>query len=102
MTDREKIIRDIERCAHHVPDACRDCSKYGGGYELRCMEHLMEDALALLREQEPVEPIKTPETIRAEYNCGKCTAPIGIMFHDGDWYYKADYCPRCGRKVAWS
>lgn len=63
MPDREKVIRDIERCAHHVPDACRDCSKYGGGYELRCMEHLMEDALALLREQEP--RVMTLEEVKA-------------------------------------
>lgn len=91
MPDREKIIRDIERCAHHVPDACRDCSKYGGGYELRCMEHLMEDALALLREQDAVKPkwfLKDPF-----FRCGVCDKELP------DSQFR--FCPWCGRAVKW-
>jgi hypothetical protein len=52
MPDRERVIFDIERCICHVPDACRDCSKYGEDNALRCMENLLEDALELLKEQE--------------------------------------------------
>ena len=52
MTDREQVVYDIERCICHVPDACRDCSKFNtvGG---NCTEDLLSDALALIREQEP-------------------------------------------------
>jgi len=50
--DREKVIYDIERCICHVPDACRDCSHYGHGEVIGCMEELLTDALALLKEQE--------------------------------------------------
>ena len=52
MADREKVIYDIERCICHVPDACRDCSHYQDDPELDCMEKLLADALALLKEQE--------------------------------------------------
>lgn len=52
MTDKKQVMFDIERCICHVPDACRDCSKYKGVDELRCMEELMADAYALLKEQE--------------------------------------------------
>jgi len=50
--NREKVIYDIERCICHVPDACRDCSHYGHGEVIGCMEELLTDALALLKEQE--------------------------------------------------
>ena len=51
MPDRDRVIYDIERCICHVPDACRDCSKFNtvGG---NCTEDLLSDALALLKEQE--------------------------------------------------
>lgn len=52
MPDREKVKYDIERCICHVPDACRDCSHYGHGEVIGCMEELLTDALALLKEEE--------------------------------------------------
>jgi len=53
MADRETVIYDIERCICHVPDACKDCSKYGGDNAIRCMEELLADTLSLLKAQEP-------------------------------------------------
>ena len=53
MADLKNVIYDIERCICHVPDACKDCSKYGGGNAIGCMEELLTDALALLKAQEP-------------------------------------------------
>jgi len=50
MADIDKVIYDIERCICHVPDACRDCSHYGQGEHLDCMENLLRDALELLKE----------------------------------------------------
>lgn len=90
MADRKKVLTQLAELS-----ICLDMSGYHN--DAQCVR----DALAMLREQEPVKPIKTPENIRAEYNCGKCTASVGIRFHDGDWYFKADYCPRCGREVKW-
>lgn len=52
MPDREKVKYDIERCICHVPDACRDCSHYKHGEYLDCMEELLKDALALLKDQD--------------------------------------------------
>lgn len=52
MPDRENVIYDIERCICHVPDACRDCSHYGHGEVIGCMEELLTDALELLKEKE--------------------------------------------------
>ena len=52
MSDIKQVMFDIERCICHVPDACRDCSKYKGVDGLRCMEELLSDALALLKESD--------------------------------------------------
>ena len=104
MTDREKVIFDIERCICHVPDACRDCSKYGGIYEQRCMEHLMADALALLREQEPVktEPVRF-RVCRAgsgNYPFWDCVCD-GCGFKTSMAHTDWRFCPMCGKAVKW-
>lgn len=67
MSNKERVIYDIERCICCAPAACQDCSKYEYGNEC-CMEELLSDALDLLREQEPVEPKKEPDKIV----CGVC------------------------------
>lgn len=53
MIDKRQVIYDIERCICNVPDACRDCSHYTGTVGFGCMESLMADTLALLKEQIP-------------------------------------------------
>ena len=52
MMDKRQVMYDIERCISHVPDACRDCSHYTGTVGFECMENLMSDVLALLKDQE--------------------------------------------------
>lgn len=58
-------------------------------------------ALTLLAEQEPVKPIFDEEHVSGR--CGACGHALshqsmvdGILVDE--WY---QYCPRCGRKVAW-
>ena len=85
MADREKVIYDIERCICHVPDACRDCSHYQDDPELDCMEKLFADALALLKEQEAVEPFH------------KCIGKHFSLIEDRNY----DYCPYCGKPILW-
>jgi len=52
MPDREKVKYSIERCISHVPDACRDCAYDAGHPYNECVEIMLKDALALLKEQE--------------------------------------------------
>lgn len=111
MTDREKVIHALETCirddfttAETFP--CRECDYFvevtdDENYD--CMVLMIRDAIALLREQEAVEPTATDEAIRVEYNCGGCGYLVGFAsaIHD-DMQYRAKFCPECGRKVAWS
>ena len=61
---------------------------------------LCDKVLELLKEQEPVEPIKTKKEIdfRSEivdaFCCGNCR-------HELDHCEKWRYCPNCGKAVKW-
>lgn len=74
MTELNQVIYDIERCTCHVPDACRDCSKYKGTYTPDCMEQLLTDALKLLKEQSEIVHCKNCKWFSEK---GFCKHPDG-------------------------
>ena len=94
MTDRERVVYDIERCIHHVPDACKDCSKFCA-YETRwdCMESLLSDALVLLREQEKIQVVFRQHDGSVESECGNCGLYLDKTY---------SVCPKCGKELDWN
>jgi hypothetical protein len=93
--DREKVIKGLECCVNDLGE-CDFCPYDDGRGKLACGKNLYSDALALLKEQEPVEP-----TIGGDadglcgnwwYQCGKCKEAID--YHDR-------YCRNCGQAVKW-
>ena len=100
MADREKVIKGLER--HRVDNnhriKCADCPYYvDDGNHIRCVNDLHDDAIALLKEQEAVEPLPQNSngwvrTIKLWY-CGACHSKISRR--------TSKYCPNCGRKVKW-
>ena len=104
MEKLERVIYDLERCTCHVPDACRDCSKYASETGLKCMENLMMDALELLKEQGPIKPTVSVNA----WICSKCghTLESQELIDDKEnpqvlVHEQYEYCPCCGRKVKW-
>ena len=91
MPDRDKVIYDIERCICHVPDACRDCSHYKHGEYLDCMEELLKDALAMLKEQQEHDG----SFIVIDANTGKEADTYNIALHE-DWAKHLCYCDMDG------
>jgi hypothetical protein len=101
--DREKVIKGLEMCTADIPiemhrdDMCQKCPYHNEKYAY-CFEKnkLMQDALALLKEQEPVEPIRQIEqtewAIRDHCLCGHCRKHL---------IFKWMFCPYCGRAVKW-
>ena len=98
MIDREKVIKGLEICTSK-PCYCTDCP-----YKSNCYldsQEVMEDALSLLKEQEPVSPIAKKEMdectscLETIYCCGNCGAYLPL--------YKEYniFCVKCGRKVKW-
>ena len=103
MTDaqkREKVIRGLECCLKFFnQEGCPEECPYrsdGRGYET-----IKRDALALLREQEPVKPL-IPDDDMMRY-CGNCGEIVGheVLGPSGLNVTQFEFCPKCGRKVKW-
>ena len=99
MPDIEKVIKGLECCFNPNSENsclcnCKECPYNPPDDEdwtQMCQVDLNRDALALLKDLEPVEPFE--EGIM-DFNCGNCGAGL---YYDHDW----EYCPHCGRKVKW-
>lgn len=112
MTDREKVIKGLEACS--LAGTKEDCIGYGCPYLVYndevsddCQEYMFDDALALLKAQEPrTETQGRWERVGSDgiVCCSECGMPMKktrVCFPDGgsDYYYIAtNYCPHCGAK----
>ena len=90
--DREKVIKALKTCRK------TDCAKCKYNTEVCLIDEIISDALALLKEQDAVEPKKVkgynpPMYTLYEYECQKCKSPI---------MYKQPFCMGCGRAVKWT
>ena len=87
--DRENVITEIE-------DALSgNLAKAGHVYRMSLnglKDKALKDALALLKEQEAIEPKKTDSPEESEYCCGICGYPL--------WLDEL-YCAHCGRPILW-
>lgn len=89
MDRLEKVIKGLECCIKRNPDdktRCGECP-----YESACLNRLKADAIALLKVQEPVEPILRGG-IGGYWYCSACNYQISR----GD-----KFCRYCGRAVKW-
>lgn len=100
MTDREKVIKGLECCMSekicNSPCPYRGQCDDGGYY----FSKAIEDAIELLKAQEPIEPIEFYDDTKCveDYNrtlawkCGKCGYYIGGA---------DNFCANCGQAVKW-
>ena len=94
MPDKEKVIKALE--IHISTDDSVGCDSCAYENDERCIERVMTDALAMLKEHEPVEP-----TINeyGEIFCGNCGENVGIIGQTIKTVVRMRYCPECGRRV---
>ena len=87
MANREKVIEGLKHCNFGDCDRCyeNDCPYYQSH---DCTDELKNDILSLLKEQEPVKPIRLENWWKCASCCGNIVANM-------------KYCPRCGRSVKW-
>lgn len=102
MPDREKVINHLQIIRTWAvvdrnygginPDCCDDIVKW------------IDEALELLKEQEPVKPTVSVDT----WICSKCghTLESQELIDDKEnprvlVHEQYEYCPCCGRKVKW-
>lgn len=91
MSDRETVIAALEYCAIGTKDChgCPmkdDCKGVSNGS--------MAAAARLLKEQEPVKPIRQWDDDETTwwYSCGSCVQAVD---------YKDEYCRHCGKGLNW-
>ena len=98
MINREKVIKGLEYCTSN--DGCKNCPY--NPTEGVCGYTCLQDALALLKEQEErVEPIAIKREMFDPFHrsvawCPKCDC-LWIMYIDENMHY----CPECGQAVKW-
>ena len=89
MPDREKVIKGLECCA--AVNCGQSCpyAPVGG-----CRVQVLRDAIALLKEQEPIDPHveRDSDDDTWYYGCVACHMDI----NPGD-----KFCRHCGTKVKW-
>lgn len=81
---REKVIKGLGSCVEYF------ASKVKGVMFDEWLEESRK-AIALLKAQEPVEPVYELGITR----CGQCN-------HEIDKYGGDNYCPQCGKAVKWN
>ena len=97
MVDREKVIKGLERCKLYNKVNCDKCPyDYNGrgNGKSECTAELASDAIAMLKEQEVVEPKRIDGKRNHFIKCGNCNKVIEM---DG-WIA----CPWCGKPIAWN
>lgn len=103
MIDREKVVEALHCRAYDDDLPCSICAYYRPGEKpvAKCdYRGLMDDAIALLKEQEAVKPYIDID----EAKCPICKVKLtrqellgdDVLFED---FF--DYCPHCGRRVKW-
>ena len=94
MPDVKEVIRSLETAVKNFERYSGD--EYGREYDYARVEvETLEDAIALLKAQEPVVPIRMnhdENKYRDHYRCPIC---------DDDLTYEQQYCAECGRAVKW-
>lgn len=89
---RERVVKGLECCTAEGYDCIRSGCPYHDDYPARCRYDLMCNALALLKEQEPV----IPKRFEVSWFCGNCKTKLVFTRSN-----KAAYCWRCGKAVKW-
>lgn len=101
--DREKVISGLQRCRLMNKVNCDKCPyDYNGrgNGKSECTAELAEDALALLKEQEPQSVIfdrqceVAPGHWERKGFCPKCHQVVL-------WIVNREYCGFCGQAVKW-
>lgn len=94
MTDLEKVIKGLEKCKRCECDDCTEKGASQAPWDCPAYDDFVDSAIALLKEQEPVEP-EVYCVGQGKYKFYRCPACKTA------WYYKGNYCLGCGRSVKW-
>ena len=99
---REKVIDALKRCELYGYCNDKQCPYYKCA---GCLESLRNDALTLLKTQEPKPPRFTVTYDKIFYACDNCGKSLVVMVNSEGLVLQKDlpkYCDECGQAVKWS
>ena len=101
MTNREKVIKGLECCQAVRCDDCNQSDKSGYPWDCEGFDRMINEALDLLKAQEPEFCTNTNEA--RIFSCSECGFKCEDIFIDEQsfMYPSINYCPNCGKKVKW-
>ena len=89
--DREKVVNGLYWVINDIEE--------NGHYQIEYYAEKIRDALALLKEREPVEPDTDSE---GTCSCGNCDETVGYYPVGCNTPQKfCKFCPECGKPVKW-
>ena len=104
MDKLENVIKGLHQClmdnkSDEHNTQCFKCPYFEHDVSIsKCMGELRDDALELLKAQEPVKPTRYQEGRWFKtWRCGACRGTL--VFRNGK--DKPKYCTDCGRAVKW-
>jgi len=100
MADQKQIITGLQESAAYFRSSFDAMYGTFACEKFRNWTDAIEQAIALLKAQEPVEPVLDIDT----WKCGNCGHTLehqqllgdNVLLHE---HY--NYCPECGRAVKW-
>lgn len=88
--DSENVIKGLNDIGGFI-------TRRVGFEQARNFLRTIDDAIALLNEQEAVEPVfecEEPTLKLGQFHCGNCHTSFGISHYN--------FCPFCGKPVKWN
>ena len=100
MTEREKVINGLQESAAYFRSSFDAMYGTVACEKFRNWTDAIEQAIALMKVQEPVKPAVDIDT----WKCGNCGHTLehqellgdNVLFHE-----QYNFCPECGRPVKW-
>lgn len=95
--DRDKVIQRLE-------DSVKFFKNRVNGVKFAAWMGATRDAIKLLKSQEPVVPVFSPEIEMdmSHWDCGACGGFLmGNAYPNAIKYIRPQYCSHCGRPVKW-
>ena len=100
MPDQEKVIGSLQEAAAYFRSSFDAMYGTFACEKFREWTDAIEQAIALLKAQKPVEPVVDIHT----WKCGNCGHTLEHQQLLGDnvlLHEQYNYCPECGRAVKW-
>jgi hypothetical protein len=106
MIDRKKVIKGLEEISDYFFDIYRNNTDSYKCEKVQEYSDVAIDAITMLKEQEPLEPIRViidqAGPLYHRCYCKKCGHHVGNMIKNKLAEAHENFCSKCGQAVKWN